>query len=188
MEEIKVKKIDRRTRYTRMVIKDALLELLSEKEYADITVADLCRKAEINRGTFYLHYDNLRLVMDELFDDALSSVNDSPIEIDCAPAEKKESGSLCRFLRENKKYQPLFFSDSLHSHVVERIAASGWDRFVSRMREQNTLSEEVLKAIYFFQINGCLAISKRNIDIADESWSDIQCHVDRFLKIGFENL
>lgn len=67
MNEQKQRKTDRRTLYTRMVVKEALLELLSEMDYADITVATLCRKAEINRGTFYLHYGNLSQVMDELF-------------------------------------------------------------------------------------------------------------------------
>ena len=67
MNQRKDRKPDRRTRYTRMAIKDALLSILAEKEYADITVADLCRTAEINRGTFYLHYDHIRQVLDELF-------------------------------------------------------------------------------------------------------------------------
>ena len=41
MDEKKPRKTDRRTLYTRMVIKEALLSLLAEKEYADITIADL---------------------------------------------------------------------------------------------------------------------------------------------------
>ena len=51
MEEKNLRKTDRRTMYTRMVIKDALLELLRETDFAEITVAGLCREAEINRGT-----------------------------------------------------------------------------------------------------------------------------------------
>lgn len=41
MNEQKQRKTDRRTLYTRMVVKEALLELLSEMDYADITVATL---------------------------------------------------------------------------------------------------------------------------------------------------
>ena len=142
MTEKKEKKIDRRTLYTRMVIKDALLSLLAEKEYADVTIADLCREAEINRGTFYLHYDHLREVIDELFDDALQNMNGVLVQIGCAPEEKKCGVPLCRFLRENKKYRPLFFSDSLHDHVIERIAASGWDSF-SAMKCRKGSSEKL---------------------------------------------
>lgn len=184
----KSQKEDRRTRYTRMVIKDALLELLAEKEYADITVADLCRAAEINRGTFYLHYDNLREVMDVLLDEALGNMRNVLIQIGSAPEEKKCGVPLCRFLRENKKYQSLFFSDSLHSYVIERMVDFGWDSFSLCMGEQSSLSEGVLKAIYSFQITGCLAIIKQNIEISDESWAEIQCEVDRFLKNGLANL
>ena len=75
MNEQKIRKTDRRTIYTKEAIKDALLGLLSEKEYADVTVADVCRTAELNRGTFYLHYGNIAQVLDELLDDALGRVH-----------------------------------------------------------------------------------------------------------------
>jgi hypothetical protein len=68
------------------------------------------------------------------------------------------------------------------------LTASGWDNFSARMRTQSGLEEETLRAIFFFQLNGCLAISKRNIDIPDENWAEIQCQVDRFLKNGLANL
>ena len=83
MAEKKTRKTDRRTLYTRMVIKDALLNLLAEKEYADVTIADLCREAEINRGTFYLHYSNLHEVLEELFDDALGKMNHVLVQVGC---------------------------------------------------------------------------------------------------------
>lgn len=49
-------KNNRRTQYTRKAIKDAFLSLLAEKELAKITVTDICKLADINRGTFYQHY------------------------------------------------------------------------------------------------------------------------------------
>ncbi len=189
MNERREKKTDRRTLYTRMVIKDALLSLLTEKEYADITVADLCREAEINRGTFYLHYDNIRQVMDELFDDALSRTHGVLTQLGCAErAEQRCSYPLCRFLRENRKYQPLFFSESLQSRAIERIAAGSREAFLEQMHEQTGLSDEVLTAILYLQISGCLAISRRSTDIPDGQWEQIRCEVDRFLKAGVEEL
>jgi hypothetical protein len=102
--------------------------------------------------------------------------------------EQQRRLPLCKFLRKNRQYQPLFFSDSLRSYVIERLSDSCWGDFVDRLGEQNGLSEEVLKAVFCFQLNGCLAISKQNVDIPDARWEEIQCNVDRFLKIGFENL
>lgn len=37
---------------------EALLSLLLEKEFAYITVKEICTRAEVNRSTFYLHYEN----------------------------------------------------------------------------------------------------------------------------------
>ena len=51
-----MKNVDTRVRYTKDVLQSALLELLKEKNIDRITVKELCDKAKINRGTFYLHY------------------------------------------------------------------------------------------------------------------------------------
>lgn len=49
-------KEDQRTRRTRQLLRDALLSLLKEKRYADISVQDLIERAEVARSTFYVHY------------------------------------------------------------------------------------------------------------------------------------
>ena len=59
-------KIDRRTRYTKNIIKESYLELLGELPPSKVTVTEVCRRADINRGTFYLHYEDLPQVMEEL--------------------------------------------------------------------------------------------------------------------------
>ncbi|MFP5105578.1 TetR/AcrR family transcriptional regulator [Neobacillus sp. C211] len=50
------KSTDRRIVRTKRLIRDALTELMEEKGFEGITVRDLTKKADINRGTFYLHY------------------------------------------------------------------------------------------------------------------------------------
>lgn len=50
------KSTDRRIVRTKRLIRDALTELMEEKGFEGITVRDLTQKADINRGTFYLHY------------------------------------------------------------------------------------------------------------------------------------
>jgi AcrR family transcriptional regulator len=47
---------DRRVRKTKDRIKRTLITLLLKKELNDITVSELAESADINRGTFYLHY------------------------------------------------------------------------------------------------------------------------------------
>lgn len=73
-------KESRKTRYTRKVIKDALNELLQNKSLGDITVKELTETADINRSTFYAHYETIdQLVMSietENAEKILSSVNE----------------------------------------------------------------------------------------------------------------
>ena len=50
--------IDRRSLRTRSALRDALIELITERGWDDIAVQDICVRANIGRSTFYLHYPN----------------------------------------------------------------------------------------------------------------------------------
>lgn len=67
----KSKTIDRRVHRTRSMLQQSLVQLMTEKEIKDITVKELSESADITRGTFYLHYndiyDILRSMEYELF-------------------------------------------------------------------------------------------------------------------------
>ena len=78
------RKTDRRTLYTLQVVKDALLELLQQTAYDRINVTMLCRQAEITRATFYLHYEDLNQVLDEVITEALDIAERSAAEEDSA--------------------------------------------------------------------------------------------------------
>lgn len=51
--------LDRRSKYSQQMIRMAILQLLDEKELSAITVTDICKIADINRGTFYKYYQNV---------------------------------------------------------------------------------------------------------------------------------
>ena len=44
---------------------EAFLELLEKKDFAYITVKELCAKAGVNRSTFYLHYETMSDLLEE---------------------------------------------------------------------------------------------------------------------------
>lgn len=44
---------------------EAFLDLLAEKDLEFITVKEICRRAGVNRSTFYLHYETLGDLLDE---------------------------------------------------------------------------------------------------------------------------
>ncbi|KMQ07310.1 MULTISPECIES: TetR/AcrR family transcriptional regulator [Bacillus] len=74
----KNKKIDPRVKRTTRYLRDALIELLEEKDLNMISVQNITDKAELTRGTFYLHYqdkyDFLLKSMDETLEELIERV------------------------------------------------------------------------------------------------------------------
>ena len=58
---------DRRVRRTRRALADALLGLLAEKRYEDVTVQDVLDRADVGRSTFYAHFVDKDSLMIEAF-------------------------------------------------------------------------------------------------------------------------
>ena len=57
---------DRRVRRTRDLLKRSLTQLLMKNDLKDITVSELTALADINRGTFYLHYKDIYDLFDQI--------------------------------------------------------------------------------------------------------------------------
>ncbi|WP_334330065.1 TetR/AcrR family transcriptional regulator [Companilactobacillus sp. HBUAS59699] len=69
---------DRRVRKTTTALKDAFREMARDTRYHDITVQALTKKADVNRKTFYLHYESIddfaNTFVDELADQLIKIV------------------------------------------------------------------------------------------------------------------
>ncbi len=48
--------MDRRAKYSRMVLNESLIRFLKEKPLSRITVTELCKNADLNRSTYYAHF------------------------------------------------------------------------------------------------------------------------------------
>ncbi len=55
---MKAHKDDRRSQRSQRLLGNALVELMHEKRYADITVQDILDRADVGRSTFYAHYQD----------------------------------------------------------------------------------------------------------------------------------
>ncbi len=80
----KSKKLDPRVVRTRQMLREALVSLIEEKGFDALTVQDITDRAELNRATFYLHYQDkqellvksLRDAIDELMADIGASTDE----------------------------------------------------------------------------------------------------------------
>lgn len=70
---------DLRVQKSRRLIKDTFLALMEEKEYKNITITDIAARAQINRKTFYFHYESIDTLYDEIAADFLSLIDFSTL-------------------------------------------------------------------------------------------------------------
>lgn len=70
-------KNDLRIVKTKKGIHEALLKLLNKKALSQIKVTELCKEAQINRGTFYFHYTQIGDVFSEFFEEIIQDLKAS---------------------------------------------------------------------------------------------------------------
>ena len=68
------KRLDRRKQYTRMVLKESLMDLMKEKPISSVTVKELCERADINRSTFYTHYADQFALVEQIEDELIQDL------------------------------------------------------------------------------------------------------------------
>nr|MDH3162613.1 TetR/AcrR family transcriptional regulator [Bacillus licheniformis] len=111
---------DRRSIKTKRAIKEAFLKSLHEKEINKITVSDLSRRADLGRGTFYLHYrdvfDLYEQIENELFDQ-LGKFYD-----DYFPSE--DPHHLLTFIEKTTEY---IYQNSRNLHFIDETERKHFD-------------------------------------------------------------
>jgi len=70
--------LDRRQQRTRRLLKAALISLILERGYDDLTIQDITDRADVRRATFYLHYatkdELLAQVLAAMFDELVAQI------------------------------------------------------------------------------------------------------------------
>lgn len=67
---------NRRSKMTRRLFRDSLKELLVEKEFGRISVNEICKRADMNRSTFYAHYADQYALMREVENEFLECLKE----------------------------------------------------------------------------------------------------------------
>ncbi len=123
---------------TAVKMDEALISLLEKKEFAYITVKEICETAGVNRSTFYLHYDNtsdlLKEATQHILDRFLSyfTLDKDSITQRYSQAERKDlmfitPEYLTPYLTFIKDNQRLFKT------AVRELGPMGFDKVYQRM-------------------------------------------------------
>ena len=151
-------KNNQRSRLTRLLLQQAFLRLMHEKQPAKITVKDICEGAEVNRSTFYLHYTQPNDVLIELEDEAIRQVSDSLRSIGGsfdAPADaRRYLLGFLRYIRNNNGLFRTLLVENSDPHFRRKL----FD-FSMTMTEKVfaiDMEAERKRAVYRFIISGSI--------------------------------
>lgn len=114
---------------TKRLLKDSLFELLETKSISQVTIKELCEKADLNRSTFYLHYQDQYELMEEVENEVsentakylqnVSSNMDTTTYISAFLGYIKDNASIFSVLLAQHEY--LNFQDTLIRNVLGNL-------------------------------------------------------------------
>lgn len=94
-------------------LKSAFLKILEKKPLSDMTIAEVVREAHISRSTFYLHYQNLGELYDEMVREVACQVLPLLTRCGCNCEPEKGKQPFCHIVREANQYTPPFPRDAI---------------------------------------------------------------------------
>ncbi len=101
-------KNNKRRQATREKIEAIFVDLLQKKEITQITVSDICKKADINRSTFYSNYEDIYQLADKIKEALEKEVNDL-YNGNTANAVGLNYLSLFQHIKENQLFYKTYF-------------------------------------------------------------------------------
>lgn len=155
-------KLDRRVKYTKKMLKNALVQLMKQQHISTVSVKALCELADINRSTFYAHYndqyDLLHQVEQEVMDNVRCYLKKVMTESFDIKAPVIVLTCIFEYAKENSElFQVLLSENSDHVFQKDVIELS---QIVST-RSSDTLDERVKEYITEFRTAGCISISQK---------------------------
>lgn len=123
---MKVKVMNNSSRKTRKLIRSTFAEMLSEKGTIDkITVTELVKRANINRGTFYTHYDDVYSVAEDFETEILEQFDAASADIADLDAFVE---SFFGFIKENEPYYKMLCKSNEFIFAANKLVVTASNR------------------------------------------------------------
>jgi len=124
-------KEDRRIRRTKKLLKQGLAEVMDEKPFKDITVKDITDRADLNRGTFYLHYkdtyDLLDKIETEILSDFQSMIDENLKYSDISNSLEPILTPIVNYIADNADFCRLLFKNKASNVFVLKFTQLIYD-------------------------------------------------------------
>ncbi|MBT2700310.1 TetR/AcrR family transcriptional regulator [Bacillus sp. ISL-40] len=129
-------KVDRRITKSQEAIKKAVIELMTEKRFDDVTIQDISDKANVNRGTIYLHYTDKFDLLDKIIEEHIDKLRETR-EWACEMEWVEATETFFEYFESNY----LFFSTMLAS----KAAPSFRNKFLEFLIEAFKVEVDITK-------------------------------------------
>lgn len=145
------------SKYTKTRIMNAFIYLLNEKSMDHLTVKDVIETAEVNRNTFYYHFEDIYDLLHQVLLKKLDDFSNATERYDTFYEEYVRSA---RFFLENKKAMSHIYHSKdreLLEMYMEKVTAIFVERFVREAAVSYEISEEgiaYLTEFYSYAIVG----------------------------------
>ena len=185
-------KTDRRVLYTKMFLKESLLDLMKEKPIDKITPTELCRKANINRNTFYTHYYTPRDVLTEIENDFSTQIIETlrskftADDNDISQMLKE----ICNIIYTQREFCKVLLSENGDAAFLESTVLVGKRIILDNWKAEGIdLGENEMEMFFSFIVNGSTALIKKwaAMDMR-ESPEKIAILIERFAYGGINGL
>lgn len=154
-------KQNRRVQYTRNALREALIDLICEKPLTNITVTDICARADINRSTFYLHYQGVHELLLEIEDQIIERIE---AHLSRTPSLQTLHAlvAFLEHLRQSPRNVKLFAAlggEQGDPHFIRRLQQLTYDAFQrgwqSNMPEAN---ESQKRLVFSYIVSGTISV------------------------------
>ena len=105
------------------MFQDALIALMQEKPFSTITIKELCAQADLNRSTFYLHYTDPRMLLQETEQNVRASLLDYLKQSADTDDQIETLTTFLSYVKQNRDVFALFFNDEERHFYFELM----WD-------------------------------------------------------------
>ncbi len=143
-EKTRVKAEYRSSLRSKRLIREALVSLMRAKPFEKITITDIVKEADINRGTFYAHFKDTSEVLESIKENAVEELNEAfgamtPDIILANPQPFFEA--LSALLSRDREYYRMLLSVPDFRAMVEEGRYSVVDYFMKSTFAQHFASE-----------------------------------------------
>ena len=143
--------VDKRIVKTKNAIRTAFKELVQVKDMADITISELTEKAGVTRSTFYMYYDSVGAVRNDIENVILQHIEKIMSEQNLVQSMLNPYPLFYAITNEINKYDEYnryILSSNNSGELLDKLKKLVIDAFVSTMQKNTQIHVNVAKAKY----------------------------------------